>query len=129
MTVCCPADPYETKSLINQSYDRKGPIYFRLGKGNEQSLYSSNEIIKLGQASRLKDGNDAVIISTGNTASIALKYAEELDRGNIVSCAVVSMHTIKPIDYDIIKYFIDKNFIITTLEEHNIIGGLGSRCS
>ena len=125
MTIISPADPYETEWATRESIRIKKPVYLRLGKKGEPILYKKPAKLTLGKGSILKKGNDAVIFATGNIVSSALEAAEILSQQGI-ECTVVSMHSIKPIDTKIVKRFSNKFSIIITLEEHNIIGGLGS---
>lgn len=125
MTVCCPGDPVETKALIRQSFDYKGPIYFRLGKSGEPNIYSESATIEIGKAVQLTEGNDMALITTSNMLEQGKRWVDEWTReGKRVT--LLSMHTIKPFDVEAIQRLIEKGIPITTLEEHNIIGGLGS---
>jgi transketolase len=125
MTVCCPGDPYEVECLIKQGIDTTSPIYFRLGKGGESVIHQNNDKIILGKSAIIRQGKDVSIISTSNTLDLAIKWADEIaSEGK--SATVISMHTVKPIDTESIVSLINKGAPIITLEEHSIIGGLGS---
>lgn len=125
MTILCPADPVEAEWATKVSIQLKRPVYLRLGKRGEPILYKKPARLRLGKGSILRTGRDVAILATGNIVFNALRAAEILSRNNIQS-TVVSMHTIKPLDIQLIKDFSKKFPIIVTVEEHSIIGGLGS---
>mgnify|MGYP003773513133 CR=1 FL=1 len=125
MSVCCPGDIYELQELLRQSVNHSGPIYFRLGKGGEPKLYDSKiSSVNIGKISILSDGNKAVLITTSNMLPICKKIVDEYAKSKI-KIALISVHTIKPIDSEL-KTILKKYKFIFTVEEHNIIGGLGS---
>lgn len=125
MTVLCPGDPVELKCLLNESFHHQGPIYFRLGRNGESVIHSKQTAIKIGDVIEITNGKDAALLVTSNMLEEGKKWAEEqAQKGH--SPMLVSIPTIKPIDADAIKRIIDRNIPIRTLEEHNIIGGLGS---
>jgi transketolase len=126
MMVCCPGDPYEVEKLINQSIEHDGPIYFRLGKNNEKIIHNHEDKIEIGKISIVLNGQDEVVLTTSNTLEMAVSWANEQKQKLGKSIMVASVHTIKPLDKDFIVTLISKNIPITTIEEHNIIGGLGS---
>ena len=126
MTVVIPADAYETASAIKACIDVPGPFYLRVGRGMEPLLHNSEDEyeFKIGKAMQLKDGNDVTIISCGVPTRDALIAGEMLDEQG-VSAQVINMHTLKPIDEEAIIEAAVKTRRIVTVEEHNIIGGLG----
>jgi transketolase len=128
MTILCPADPFETKWATKTSIKLKKPVYLRLGKRGEPILYKKPVQLKVGKGSILKVGSDIAILTTGNIVFNALEAAEILSKKNIKS-TVVSMHTIKPLDLQLIQHLSKKFPIMVTVEEHSIIGGLGSSVS
>lgn len=124
MTVMAPGDIKETEAVIKTSIEHNGPVYIRLGK-DETSVHSSLANFKIGQGIVVNKGTDAVIIAAGTMLHTAKKVGEMLkDKGFSVS--VVSMPTIKPLDKKLIKKLILKVKAIFTVEEHSVIGGLGS---
>ena len=127
MTVICPADANETALAVRAIAAYKGPCYLRLGRANVENV--TDEIpgyhFELGKGAQLRDGSDVTIIATGLMVQIALRAAETLEQQGI-STRVIDMHTIKPIDRDIIIKAAKETGAIVTAEEHNIIGGLGS---
>lgn len=128
MTVLCPADPIEVVWATKTAIAIERPVYLRLGKKGEPNLYKKTPILKLGKGSILRRGRDTVIIATGNLVHTALVAANLLSQKGI-EATVVSMHTIKPIDSQLIKKLAKSYKAIATLEEHSIIGGLGSAVS
>lgn len=125
MTICCPGDPIEVRELINQSFDHKGPIYFRLGKSGEKNIHPPNTKIIMGKAAIVTEGKDIAIITTSNMLEDGKCLTDSLTNKSI-SAKLISMPTIKPLDVPVIQKLITDKIPIITLEEHNIIGGLGS---
>ena len=128
MMVLCPSDPYETKEIIKSTLHTDGPAFIRLYKNNEPNLYNDRSEFSLGKGYIAKYGNDISIISTGNMVETAIKTAEILLTKGITA-RVVSLHSIKPIDKEIIIRCAFETKAIFTMEEHSIIGGLGSAVS
>lgn len=125
MTILCPADPVETRELILKSYQTKNPTYLRLNKSGEKILYQKKPEIEIGKPSVLKEGKDGVIIATGILVNLSLEIVEKLkERG--YNFKLISLHTLKPIDKKALFEELIGKRLILTLEEHNIIGGLGS---
>lgn len=125
ITILCPSDPYEVELLTKEAIKIKKPVYLRLGKRGEPLLHKKGNSIKIGEGHILRDGSDIAIIATGNIVATALEAAELLLKKGIKS-TVISMHTIKPIDVDLIKRISKKFTYAATIEEHSIIGGLGT---
>lgn len=125
ITILCPADATEAIKAMYALKDFKGPAYLRLtGKTNIPIIYKEDYDFKIGRSVCLREGKDIVIIATGCIVGTVVKVAEELDKGGI-SCRVINMHTICPIDEE--ELLRDKEFpLIVTVEEHMITGGLGS---
>ena len=125
MTVVCPGDPIETEFAVEQAVSYEGPIYIRLGKGNEPNVHETIPEFKIGKGIILKNGNDLNILATGNMLENAKIVADRLEKEGI-NASVISMHTIKPLDVDLIKDLAYSGEPMFTIEEHSIIGGLGS---
>lgn len=126
MTIICPADDVETKAAVKAALDFNGPVYMRFGRlavenFNDKDTYK----FELGKGIQLHDGNDVTIIATGLMVGEARKAADMLTEKGI-SARVINMHTIKPIDKDIICKAAKETGVIVTAEEHSVIGGLGS---
>lgn len=125
MAVCCPGDPVEARELIRQSFEYQGPIYFRLGKNNEPVIHAEDARVEIGRAVRLSEGDDIALITTSNMLEQGKMWVEEWSRKG-KRATLLSMHTIKPFDNEAVLQLIEQKLPIVTLEEHNIIGGLGS---
>ena len=125
LTVLSPSDDAQTKYLINKISEVDGPCYVRLSRLATPGIYDENETFEIGKAKQIGEGTDATIIATGVCVSEAIKAKEELEAQG-VNVRVVDMFTIKPIDREtIIKCAKETNKIIT-VEDHSIVGGLGS---
>jgi transketolase len=127
MTVFSPCDPYEVEKITEESISHQGPIYFRLAKKGEPIISNISNKIKIGKANYIKEKeeNNIAILFTGNASDIALEVEEILTK-NGYSSDVVSMHSIKPFDYKALEKIVSSKIYIFTIEEHSIIGGLGS---
>ena len=127
MTVVNPSDGASAAELLRQVIAMEGPAYVRLGRAAVPFFYSEETAkdIKLGKGNTLREGKDITIIATGIMVSEAMKAAEELAVEGI-DCRVIDMHTIKPLDEDIIVKASLETGKIVTAEEHSVIGGLGS---
>lgn len=125
MTVFVPCDPKETEKAVMAAAEIDGPVYIRVARPVCEDITEEDTPFIPGKANIMRDGNDVCIITAGLMVPIALKAAEELEKEGI-SAAVVNMHTIKPIDTEIILEMNKKCKGIVTAEEHSVIGGLGS---
>ena len=125
MTIIAPCDSYEMEMLMLQSLELKNPMYVRLAKGGDEIIGNSNYEYKIGKGVVYKEPIDGLFITTGIMAQKALKAISELNSQSI-KVGLLHLHTVKPLDKEIIvKYFKKiKNIIIA--EEHSEIGGLGS---
>lgn len=126
MTVISPADGQALSELIEESVvSHDGPIYFRVSRGREETVYTEGQPKNvIGKANVLRDGNDLTIIACGITVKAALDAAEQLNNAGI-QARVIDMHTIKPLDEEIVLKSARETGAILTVEEHNILGGLG----
>ena len=125
MTVFVPCDPKETEKAVMAAAEIDGPVYIRVARPVCEDITEEDTPFIPGKANIMRDVNDVCIITAGLMVPIALKAAEELEKEGI-SAAVVNMHTIKPIDAEIILEMNKKCKGIVTAEEHSVIGGLGS---
>jgi len=126
MTVVCPGDPVETSKAMEATTNLKGPMYLRLGKSGEQVIHQDSNIpFEIGEGIVIEKGADIAIVSTGNMLTTATELANML-RSKGMTPEVISMHTVKPIDRDLIVDVSKRCRMILTLEEHSTIGGLGS---
>ena len=126
MVVINPSDDVEAKAAVKAAYEHKGPVYLRFGRVAAPVINDKPDYkFEIGKGVLLKDGSDITIVATGLTVSFALEAAELLAADGI-SARVINIHTIKPIDEDIIVKAAKETKKIFTVEEHSIIGGLGS---
>ncbi|MBT4121065.1 MAG: 1-deoxy-D-xylulose-5-phosphate synthase [Candidatus Magasanikbacteria bacterium] len=128
MKIISPADPLEAEKLIEYIIKNKGPFFIRLNRGGEENLSSKNKEISFGKGRILREGKEVSILSTGSITEIALEAAQLL-KNDKIDVEVISFHTLKPLDVDLIENLISNRKIIITLEEHSYIGGLGSAVS
>ncbi len=119
-----PADDVETKHMMKYLVKHQGPAYIRLTRQNVIDVNKSDYKFEFGKGVKLKDGKDAAIFATGALTGNALEAAKKLEAEGF-SIAVVNIHTIKPIDRDIINEYSKKVPVIFSAEDHNVIGGLG----
>ena len=124
MTVINPSDAVAAKKLIRQAVEMEGPCYVRLGRAAVPVYYKEEDEIKLGKGNLVRDGKDITIIATGIMVSDAAEAAQKLAEEGI-DARVIDIHTIKPIDEEIIIKAAQETGAIVTAEEHGIIGGLG----
>ena len=125
MTIINPADDIEARQAVEAAILHDGPVYLRFGRLAAPVFNDSSYKFELGKGVYLRDGSDITIIATGLMVYEALTAAEALEAEGI-SAGVINIHTIKPIDRDIICKAAEKTKLILTVEEHSIIGGLGS---
>jgi transketolase len=125
LMVLSPSDPITTRKAALAIADYEGPVYMRLGRQINTVLYDENVEFRLGRMLKLKEGSDITIIATGNIVEQALHAADELAEEGI-DARVLDCHTIKPIDREEIIRAARETAGIVTVEDHNVIGGLGS---
>ena len=125
MTVIMPADYTSAKTLVKAAAKFNGPVYLRFTRDAVPVIYDENEEFEIGKAKLLRDGKDVSLIANGDTVCIALQAAELLAAKGI-SAKVLDMHTIKPLDVDAVVSCIEQTGKIVTVEDHNILNGLGS---
>ena len=125
MVIINPADDIEAQLAVKAAIDYEGPVYMRFGRLAVEDVNSADYKFELGKGVELKDGSDVTIIATGLMVQEALKAAEDL-KSEGISARVINIHTIKPIDKDIIIKASKETGAIVTAEEHYIMGGLGS---
>ena len=125
MTVINPSDDTSARVLLKQAIEMQGPCYVRLGRAAVPVFYGEDADLQIGKGNCIRDGKDLTIIATGIMVSKAVAAAETL-AGKGIDARVIDIHTIKPIDRDIIVKAAKETGAIVTAEEHSIIGGLGS---
>lgn len=125
MTVVSPADPVEARMATQAIPALRGPAYLRLGRSGEPMVHEGPITFQFGKAIQMADGHDVTLIATGAMVHGAVQAAHDLRRSGIYA-RVLSMHTLKPLDEDAILSAAHQTGAIVTIEEHSIIGGLGS---
>jgi transketolase len=125
MAVVCPGDPAETELAVLAATARGGPVYLRIGRAGDPVVHSAPPSFQIGQAITMREGRDCTLISTGNILPVALDAADRL-RADSVSCGVLNMHTVKPLDEAALHVCSRETHALFTIEEHSGIGGLGS---
>jgi transketolase len=128
MTVIAPSDYLQTKKAVAAALSMEGPVYIRLGRGEAAAVYEELDDYEIGKSLTLSNGDDVTIITTGVMLGNGILAADGLNKEGI-SCRLIDMHTIKPLDRGAVKKAALETKVIITLEEHNIFGGLGSAVS
>ncbi len=126
MTVLVPADAEEARKATHALIAHHGPVYLRTSRYTTPAVTTSDTPFEIGEAVTLRDGSDVTIIACGSMVSVALEAAEMLQAAEGISTRVVNMHTIKPIDSEVIAQAAQETKVIVTLEDHQKYGGLGS---
>ena len=125
MTVIMPADYWAARKLVRAAAEFDGPVYLRFTRDAIPVIYDENDTFEIGKANQLRDGSDVAIIANGDTVRLALEAAETLAAAGI-SARVLDMHTIKPLDVEAVHACVADIGKIITVEDHNILNGLGS---
>ena len=125
MTVIMPADYVAAKKLTRQAAETYGPMYLRFTRDAIPQIYDEDAEFVIGKANQLKEGKDVAIIANGDTVRLALDAAKELEAKGI-KARVLDMHTIKPLDTEAVTACINEIGKVITVEDHNILNGLGS---
>lgn len=125
MTIIAPADADEMRRLMPLTVDHPGPLYIRLGKGFDPIVTNDSSPFQIGKVIPMREGSDALVLTTGITLKVGLDAATSLSQRGI-EAAVVHVHTVKPLDVAAILAFCATVPVVITVEEHSIIGGLGS---
>lgn len=125
MTVIMPADYNAAKKLVREAANTYGPMYLRFTRDAVAQIYGPDEQFTIGKAKQLRDGKDVAIIANGDTVILAIEAAKALEAKG-VSARVLDMHTVKPLDVEAVAACVNDIGKIITVEDHNIINGLGS---
>lgn len=125
MTVVAPCDEISAFQAVEQAIGIKGPVYLRFGRFASDPMYRQPGGFQIGKGNVLRDGENAVIFAIGDLVCEALRAADLL-AGDGVSAAVIDMHTVKPLDSELVWRYVAKTGRIITAEDHSVIGGLGS---
>ncbi len=126
MTVIVPSDDVEAKAAVRAAIEMEGPVYLRFGRAAVPVINDNPDYkFEIGKGVLLKEGSDVTIIATGITVNSALEAAQMLSEDGI-SAEVINIHTIKPLDEELVLASAKKTGKVVTVEEHSVIGGLGS---
>ena len=125
MTVIMPADYVSARKLVKAAAETYGPMFIRFTRDAIPVIYDEEQEFVIGKANKLCEGKDVAIIAIGDTVRLALEAAEELKKEGI-GARVLDMHTLKPLDKDAVNACINDIGRIVTVEDHNILNGLGS---
>ena len=125
MTVVMPADYWSARKLVRAAAEFDGPVYLRFTRDAVPVIYNENDTFELGKAKQLRNGGDVAIIANGDTVRLAIEAAEQLSAEGI-QARVLDMHTIKPLDNEAVMDCVSNIGRIITVEDHNILNGLGS---
>lgn len=125
MAVICPADAAETRAAIEFALQYKGPVYLRFTRLATEAVFEGDVTFELGKAKTLYEGNDVTLISTGIMAVTAMEAAKALENDGI-RARVIDMASVKPLDKDAVICAAKETGAIVTIEDHSIVGGLGS---
>ncbi len=128
MTIINPADATEAKKAVKAAMELDGPVYMRFGRLSVPVIFGDDYSFEIGKGVQLKDGNDVTVIATGLMVNEALEAYELLKKDGI-NARIINMHTIKPLDKEIVLKAAKETGAIVTAEEHSVIGGLGSAVS
>ena len=127
LTVICPADGMETYNAVMAAYNTFGPFYIRINRGFDNTLYKGTDYgFEVGKAVTVREGTDLTIIACGSCVFQANQAADFLEKADGLKIRVLDMHTIKPIDKEAITKAVMDTRRIITVEDHNVLGGLGS---
>jgi len=128
MSVVCPSDSHEVRAALRAAVAHGGPVYIRLGKKNEPLIHDRQPEFTIGKGIVIREGRDVCMLSTGNLMPLALETAAMFGNDGI-SARVVSFHTVKPLDEDLLTDAFSSFDVVITLEEHGLLGGFGSSVS
>lgn len=123
--VISPSDATETRKAIDRIVEYKGPCYLRLCRGSSPVIFNDEYNFEIGKAVKIMEGDKATLVSAGFTTHIAFEAAKKLEEEGI-EVDFINMSTIKPIDREVLTKSAKKTGLVVTVEDHNIIGGLGS---
>ena len=125
MAVVCPGDRWEVIATLRAALNHGKPTYLRIGKKNEPTVHQDVPNLRIGRGHWLRQGETVCLLSTGTLLPETLNAADKLQQQG-VSAAVVSYHTVKPLDEELLRDVFDRFELVVTIEEHSLLGGLGS---
>lgn len=126
MSVIAPGDPHEARLATRALLNHPGPAYLRLGKANEPSVHAAPPAFQIGKAISIQDGGDVTLIAIGGLLQYTIRSAERLANEHRISCRVLSMPTLKPLDRVAVIRAAQETQLVVTVEEHSVTGALGA---
>lgn len=129
LTILSPATPKEVQECVKAAYQINGPVYIRTGMSKEEEFYTESCPFSVGKNTTWTEGNDIVLFSTGSVTVEAWKAVQKLEQNDQIHARLIDVHTLKPLNQNEILKATDGMKHIFTVEEHNIIGGLGGAIS
>lgn len=128
LQIITPASPMEVRKAAFAAYEHVGPVYLRLGTNREPEIYMEDYDFQIGKAVTIREGKDLTIVGMGTVLPDILEVTDQIKEDGI-GIRVINMHTIKPLDQEVLIKAVEETGKIITVEDHNIIGGLGSAVS
>ena len=128
ISIVVPSDNFETRESIKEAVNYKHPLFIRFGKKPMLKIHEEGDSFQIGKGVKIRDGNDILFVTTGETAQRALMASNLLDKKNI-SSTIINMHTVKPFDNELFVTNCSKVKAVITVEEHSENGGLGEKCA
>ena len=125
LAVLAPGDEKELRPALHAALEYPGPVYIRIGKKGEPVVHETEPKFEIGKALRVREGKEVWILALGNTLPLAMEAATQLDSRGVV-CGVASMGSLKPLDTRILSEIFGSARVVATLEEHSVLGGLGT---
>ena len=125
MTVISPSDDIQTRWAVEEAYNIKGPVYIRLSRLATPVIYEENQKFEIGKMVQIGEGTDATIFASGDVVAEAIKAQDVLSEKGI-NVRIIDVHTIKPLDEDMIIKCAQETKRLISVEDHNVLGGLGS---
>jgi transketolase len=124
MSVVCPGDACETRLALRAAIAYDDPVYLRIGKKGEPVVHKRDPLFEIGKGITISSGEDVTLLSTGNMLPIVVEAAELIQREGL-TVWVVSLHTVKPLDEELLAEVFSTSRVVVTVEEHTVLGGLG----
>jgi transketolase len=126
LAVSAPGDPMEARGIIRESAGYPGPLYIRLGGNNDPIVHSDGQEIAIGKGIVVQEGEDVALFCTGGTLSASKAALDIIGRKGKLRPSLISLHTVKPLDAQLIFTYAKRSHAVFTVEDHSVIGGLGS---
>jgi len=125
MKVVCPGDAFEAAAALSRVMEQDGPVYLRLGKKGEPLVHQARPGLTIGKSLTISEGREVRLIATGNMLPTAVEAAKKLN-GQGIAAGVESLHTVKPLDEEMLRSAFSEARLVAVIEEHSVIGGVGA---